>query len=588
MPNPRKPRAQAPQDPSVTELLQQGLALHQRGRGAEAAEFYLRVLSRNARQPAANHLLGLVRMQQGRPEEAVDRISRAVEAEPRNAQYLSNLGVALHAAGRDEEAVEALQRAIVVDIDFAEAFSNLGMALRALRRYDDAAAAYRRAVRLKPSEAGFHYNLANALRDAGYMFDAESAYRRAVQLRPGYAAAINGLAGMLDGQGRASEAIELVEAALARQPDDPQLNLRRSRALYHQHRLEEAVEGFDRTIALSPGFGEAHLHRSYIVRHEARDAAVDAMQALFESDAPPLDDRIFAGFGLGKALADLGEHRESIAAYIRANQLNRVRTPFSLERTVAAMQADLRRFDGIDGPHSNGGFREAVPIFVVGLPRSGKTTVETILSRHPAVAGAGELPTMGRLVRELLLQQQGASIADIPPDRFTELGRAYVREAQSLVPPGQVVVDTMPANFHHIGFIRLALPYARIIRCVREPGDHSVAIFEKYLTSAGYEYSNDLDELQAYHAAFRAMMDGWHARLPGSIYDIDIETLAADRQGETRRLLEFCGLVWNDACMAEARSEPQYRDWPRERILRNRADHLAAWREIRPALWDAA
>ncbi|MBK8083114.1 MAG: tetratricopeptide repeat protein [Devosia sp.] len=582
----RKSRPRAPSKPAIDALLQQGLALHQSGRGPDAAVFYERVLERDSRQPAANHLLGLVRLQQGRPDEAVDRISRAVAAAPNNAQYLSNLGVALNAAGRSREAVEVLERAIIADVTSAETSSNLGMAFRALGRFEDAVAVYRRAVRLKPNEPGFHYNLANALRDAGYLFDAESAYRRAVQLRPGYTGAINGLAAMLDGQGRSSEAIDLIDAALARQPNDPDLNLRRSRALYHQNRIEDAVEAFDRTLALSPGFGEAHLQRAYIVRHESRDSAVAAMEQLFRAETAPLDDRIFAGFGLGKALADLGEHHASIAAFSEANRLHRARTPFALDKALARMQDDLRRFDGIDGPHANGGFREASPIFVVGLPRSGKTTVETMLARHPSVAGAGELPTMGRLVKELLAQQQGVPLAEIPPDRFTELGRAYMREAQSLVPPGKVVVDTMPGNFQHVGFIRLALPYARIIRAVRTPADHCVAIFEKYLTGGGYEYANDLDELQPFHSAFRDMMAGWRARFPGAVHDIALGDVAENRQGEIRRLLEFCGLVWNDAVMAEARSEPQYRDWPRERIVRNRMDHLAAWREIRPSLFD--
>lgn len=582
----RQPAPQRGQNQAVSDLLQKGLAHHQAGRGTEAAGLYEQVLAREPDQPAANHLLGLIHLQQGRAAEAVDRIARAVKASPDNAQYLGNLGVALNAAGRSSEAVEALQRAIGIDLNFAEAFSNLGMALRALQSFDDAVSAYRRAVRLKPNEAGFHFNLANALRDAGYLFDAESAYRRAVHLRPSHSAAINGLAGMLEEQGRASEALTLVDEALRHQPGNAQLHLRRSRALYHQLRIEDAVESFDRTIELDPQFGEAHLHRSYIVRHTARDGAIDAMEQLFHAEAAPLDDRIFAGFGLGKALADLGQHRESIAAFVEANRLNRQRSSFSLEGATAGLRADVERFAGISEPHPDGGFREAMPIFVVGLPRAGKTTVETILSRHPSAAGAGELPTMGRLVSEMLRERPDVPIADIPPDRFTELGRAYMREAQSLVPPGKTLVDTMPSNYRHVGFIRLAMPYARIIRCIRQPADHCVAIFEKYLTSHGYEYASDMDELQSYHVAFSAMMDGWHARFPGGLYDMNLGNLAADRQGEIRKLLEFCGLAWNDACMAEARSEPQHGDWSRDRIVRNRAEHLAAWREVRPQLWD--
>ncbi len=574
--------------PSESDLLQQGLALHQSGRGGEAAAFYLRVLERHPRQPAANHLLGLVRLQQGLPQEAVERLSRAVSASPGNAQYLGNLGVALNAVGRHAEAVDTLRRAIAADAGFAEAYSNLGMACRALRRYGDAADACRQAVRLKPNEAGFHYNLANALADGGYTAEAEAEYRRAIELRPGYAGAIGALAALLDGWGRSGEALDLVDTALSRQPRDPQLHLRRARALYRLNRLEAAIDAFDRAIVLAPGFGEAHLQRAYIVRHESRDSAISAMEGLFHAASTPLEDRIFAGFGLGKALTDIGEHRDAIAAFVEANRLHRARTPFALDRAVARLDEEVSRFDGTDWQQSDGGFRDAAPIFVVGLPRSGKSTIEGILARHPAVAGAGELPTMGRLVRELLAEHPGVPLADLPADRFTALGRAYMREAQARVPAGKVLVDTMPSNAGHIGFIRRALPAARIVLAVREPADHCIAIFEKYLTGAGYEYANDLDELQPYHAAFRATMAAWNARLPDTLHAIDIASLSADREAVARNLLLHCGLGWTDAVMAEARSEPQLNDWPRERILRNRADHLAAWRVVRPSLFAAA
>ncbi len=581
-------RHRAQPSPSESDLLQQGLALHQSGRGGEAAAFYLRVLERNPRQPAASHLLGLVRLQQGQPREAVEHLSRAVSASPGNAQYLGNLGVALNAAGRHAEAVDSLRRAIAVDAGFAEAYSNLGMACRALRRYDDAADACRRAVQLKPNEAGFHYNLANALSDGGYTAEAEAEYRKAIALRPGYAGAIGALAALLDGQGRSEEALGLVDAALSRQPRDPQLNLRRARSLCRLGRLEAAVEVFDRTIALAPDFGEAHLQRAYIVRHERRDSAVAAMERLFRAPSTPLEDRIFAGFGLGKALTDIGEHFDAIEAFTEANRLHRVRTPFALDRAMARLDEEVSRFDGTDWSQTAGGFRDAAPIFVVGLPRSGKSTVESTLSRHPAVAGAGELPTMGRLVRELLAEHRGHPLADIPADRFTALGRAYMHEAQALVPAGKVLVDTMPSNAGLIGFIRRALPAARIVLAVREPADHCIAIFEKYLTGAGYEYANDLDELQPYHAAFRQAMAAWQARLPDALHPIDIANLAADGEAVTRRLLRHCGLDWTDAVMAESRSEPQLHDWPRDRIRSNRADHLAAWRAVRPSLFSVA
>lgn len=584
---PKAPRQLPPrgQVQVISELLQKGLALHQSGRAADAALLYQQVLQLDRAQPAANHLLGLVRLAQGLADEAVALITRAVQANAGDPQYHCNLGVALNAAGHPEQAVAALDRAIALKPDFAEAWSNKGMALRALKRFGEAVDTYRQAVRLKPAEAGFHFNLANSLRDAGYLFDAESAYRRAIHLRPRYGAAINGLAAALDNEGRAPDVLELLDRALEALPDDAKLHLRRGRALYHLGRLPEAAAAYRRAIALDPGFGEAHLHLSYMGRHASRDAEVEAAARLFADESAPAEHRIFAGFAFGKALTDLDDHAGAIAAYVAANTLNRQTVAQSPERATAELRRDAERFEGAAAPRSDGGFYEATPIFVVGLPRSGKTTVETILSRHPAIEGVGELPTMARLVAELKGEIGDLPIAEVPSDRFTELGRAYMREAQSLAAPGMRIVDTLPTNFRHIGFIRLALPNARIIRPLRPAPEHLIAIYEKHLTSTGYEWSNDLGELVAYHAAFREQMAAWHRLFPGRIYEMDLLRLREDRKGEINRLLDFCGLGWSEACMGEARSEPQLDDWLADRITRNRAAHHAAWRAAHPELW---
>jgi tetratricopeptide (TPR) repeat protein len=565
--------------------LQKGLALHQSGRAKEAAALYERVLALDPAQPAANHLLGLVRLSEGRADEAVTLISRALKGNSGDAQYHCNLGVALNAAGEPAKAIAALDRAIALKPGYAEAYSNKGMALRAMKRFGEAVEVYRQAVRLKPSEAGFHFNLANALRDAGHLFDAESAYRRAIHLRPRYTAAISGLATALDSEGRAAEVLELVDRALADLPNEAKLHLRRGRSLYHLRRLPEAAAAFRRAIELEPLFGEAHLQLSYMMRHETRDAEVEAAIRLFADDAASIEARIFAGFAAGKALTDLDDHDAAIAAYKAANELSRRDLVRSPDRAISDLARDTQRFEAISAPRSDCGFAEAAPIFVVGLPRSGKTTVEAILDRHPAIVGVGELPTLGRLVAELKGEVGDTPIAEVPSDRFAALGRAYMREAQSLATPGLRIVDTMPSNYRHIGFIRLALPNARIIRPVRAVPEHIVAIYEKYFTSSGYDWSSDLEDLVAYHRAVEAQLASWHRLFPGQIYEVDLRQLQQDRKGEIKRLLDHCGLGWSEACMSEVRSEPQLGEWPSERILRNSDAHHIAWRRVRPDLW---
>ncbi|OEO30108.1 hypothetical protein VW23_022960 [Devosia insulae DS-56] len=566
-------------------MLQRGIEFHQAGHGKEAAGLYQQILRLDGGHPAANHLFGLTQLQLGDPAAAIRHIAVALKAEPANPQYLANMGVALNSAGRNDEAVEVLKRAVAIQPASAEIYSNLGMANRALGRFDEAADAYGHAVELRPTEPAFHFRLASMLRQAGDHFAAEASYRKAIELRPGYAEAYDRLAFMLIDQGRAAEALEVLDRGLAVRPEEAPLHLQRARVLRADGQLKQAIAGFDRTLALRPTFGEAHLQRATTLRHRQRDIAVAAMEQVFRDEGLDALDRIYAGFGLGKALADLGDHFGSIAAFIEANRMQRQRVAFSLSDEIRVLQADVARFRNIDATALGNASSDSSPIFVVGLPRSGKSTLELSLGSHPAFAGAGELPTMGRLARELIREAGGRPLWELAAERFAALGRAYMAEANRLVPAGKRVIDTMPANYHYLGFIRLALPQARVIHCVRLSAEHRVAIFEKFLTGVGYEYSNDLGELRGYHAAYLQMMGDWHARFPGLIHKLDIGASAGDRRALIESMLQFCGAEWDDACLASVQSEPQQDDWSSDERAVNHSGHMAAWRQLHPELW---
>jgi len=570
----------------VENLLQRGIELHKVGRRADAVALYQQILQLDSGHSAANHLLGLVQLQAGEVAAAIRYIAVALKAEPSNPQFLGNMGVALSRAGRNGEAVEVLQRAVAIQSNSAETYSNLGMANRALGRFQEAAEAYRHATEIRPAESVFHFRLATMLRLGGDHLAAEGSYREAIDLRSDYAEAYDRLAFMLIDQGRVTDALDLLERGLDVLPDDPTLHLQRARALRANGDLNKAIAGFDRALALRPTYGEAHLQRATSMRIGQRDDSVATMENVFRSDGTDALDRIYAGFALGKALADLGDHFGSIAAFVEANRMQRQRISFSISDEVQTLKSAVNRFDDIDEGRLSNVSPEASPVFIVGLPRSGKSTLERILASHPSFAGAGELPTMGRLVRELIREAGGQPLASISPDRFASLGRAYMAEAGRLIPDGARVIDTMPPNYHYLGFIRLALPKARVIHCVRPSAEHRVAIFEKFLTGSGFEYTNELGELRDYHAAQRQMMGDWQKRFPGFVRDVDAGALMRGQKTLTESLLQFCDAAWDDGCLAPAQSEPQLNDWSSDERTANHLAHMAVWRQLHPELWD--
>ena len=468
--------------------MRQGLALHQLGRLADAEPIYRRVLDKQPSHPAANHLLGLIKLQQGEAESAVALISRAVHVRSGDAQYHCNLGVALNAAGQPDLAIASFDRAIELQPGYAEAFSNRGMSLKTLGRAAEAAQSYRQAIALRPSEAGFHLNLDNVLTDLGDLHAAEQRYRRALDQRPGYPAALSGLCLTLEALNRPGEAVAAGEQAIAARPGEPEYHRSLGRAYRAAGRLDDAVASYRRALALDPRDAESFRMQSLILRRATHDDDMEAMAGLLREPGLSDDQRAELNFALGKGYDDIGDHARSFDHYVRGNTLQRRQAPFSIEAAEREFAALERLFGAVPGSLPPPTAPGSGPIFIVGLPRSGKSSLEGMLGRHRLTYKGGELPLLANQVAEVWRQYglaaPSALLAAIPPSAFAAIGANYLREAGKLAAPPLVVIDTMPLNFRHIGFIAMALPGARILHCVRDPLEHSVAMFQKYSPGA--------------------------------------------------------------------------------------------------------
>lgn len=579
MPKPPQPPRQSnglPPRAPVSELLQEGLRLHQSGRGPEAAGYYQRVLDREPAQPAANHLLGVVRLQQGRHDEAIRLIRRAIAAHASDPQYHMNLGVALNGSGKPAEAAEAFRHALALNPNLAGAHSNLGMALRVLGNLDEAAAAYRTATSLAPSEPAFHFNLANILAQLGDVEAAAAAYREALSLRPVYPPAMAGLAQLNETVSRDADTLSRVDQSLATHPDVAEYQMIRGRVLYRLRHLEAATEALSSAIRLNPSLGEARFHLANMTRARS-DEAVEPLEHLVADTTRQLDDRVYAGFALGRVFADLDRHEDSIVAYEAANALQRTRLSYSAEAVERHHAELLAPFEGDPARLLGGGHRGPRPIFIVGLPRSGKSTIEAILAQHPAVGAAGELPIFERLVARAGLLGN----PEPDPAKVEQVGRDYVAELAAIVGKDRRSVDTMPPNDRLLGYIRAALPDAILIHAVREPVSQRIALFEKFLPRTGYEYARDQTWLAAHLRLLGALERRWKQILTDTLYDVDVGA-EPDREALARRLFAICGLDGDINCGAHQDSEPVLGEWDASRKARNESLHEEAWRRLRP------
>ena len=520
----------------IDELMRQGLQLHQAGRLPEAQALYSKVLDKQPSHAAANHLMGVALLQRGDAAAAVTRLRRAVHVRGSDPEYLGNLGTALNAAGRPAEAVEVFDKALKLQPSNAGILNNRGMALRAIHRHDEGIASHRAAAIARPDEPTFHSNLGKALSEMGDWRGAEIAYRRALDLAGNFPNALTGLTNTLLALQRKDEAVATAAAFAARFPQEAEYNRSLGMAHWQSGNASAAAAAYRAALAADPADVESHRMLGSIVIRSAEDAEVRAVESLLAQPDLADDRRAQLEFTLGAAFDDIGDEGRAADHFARGNAIIRKLRPFDIEKALAELADLQQRFADIEVPPLES---PTGPVFIVGLPRSGKTTLEGMLARHPAFFPAGELPVVGNLSGGV--HQHGEEAAKA-------LGRRYLAMAEALA-PGRRILDTMPQNFMFLGLLRLALPSARILHCTRDPVTHARALPRKLYLQSGNDYTNTPTDLAAYLSAYRGLMSFWHQRFPGFILDVDTSAPAT--------ILEFLGVPWAPAVAEPFASEPR-------------------------------
>ena len=271
------------------------------------------------------------------------------------------------------------------------------------------------------------------------------------------------------------------------------------------------------------------------------------METLLADDGMKPLDRMRLEFALGKAWMDVGVGGRAFAHLNSGNRLRRASFSYDVDADVARMDATAAAVGPeLMGRHAGAGDPSDLPIFIVGMPRSGTTLIEQILASHPDVHGGGELTQLGALLGGA---EYPGLASRLTGERLAQLGRAYSEQIAALAPGRRRVTDKTPANFLHAGLIHLMAPNARIIHCVRDPRDTCLSCYTT-LFASGQRFAYDLAELGTYYRGYAALMDHWRARLPPDRFtEVRYEDVVADLEGEARRLVAFCGLEWDDACL---------------------------------------
>lgn len=610
-------RADRRRQGASTADLTAALEHHRAGRLERAEARYRKFLRKSPGNPDALHLLGLIAVARGDAEQAIRLIGAALTRVPNFAEGHSNLGNALRAAGRLADACESYRRAIALRPDFAAAHANLGLALCEQGQFTAAVASCQHATDLDPGSAEAHTNLGNALRRAGRLDAAEASFRRAAQLNPGridsqidladmlverrrfgaaagcYRRAVEldprradahrGLATSLRSIGDMDAAVAHFRLALALSPGEAPLWNDLGRCFLALGRFDEAADAFRRALAIDPDLADAYRNLAACRQLSADDPKMDRIAGLAARTDLPIEERVAAGFAVAKALDDADRYDEAFAACDSANRLYRAARMAAGDRFDAADLA--RSIDRLIADFTPACFAAVagwgnpcdLPVFIVGTPRSGTSLVEQIAASHSRIFGAGELRSIGEAAAEL-----GPIEASWTQAKHRQVADAHLETLSRLDGGAERVIDKMPDNIFMLGLIATLYPAARVIFCRRDPRDTGLSCFFQKFSAGLLTFSYDLADCGRRIRETERLAAHWRRALPLRWLDIQYESLVADLEGESRRLIEFLGLPWEPACLdfhRTARTVQTASSWQVRQPLYHRS--VGRWRHYR-------
>ena len=446
---------------------------------------------------------------------AIDDFSQATILKSDYAEAYCNLGVTYQEKGDLVSAVNAYKNAIDNDSNYPTAHNNLGKIFLASGEIDSSIEHLEFAITLKSDFADAHNNLGSAFLRINKLNDAIKSYKKAITLKPDFAVANNnlGIAYLRTG--------------------DPKL----------------ASKFFENAITITPGYATAHHNLSGVKVYKEKDKQVSLIESLLIENNLSQKERIYLNFALAKAYEDLGNHEE---LFKHLNEGNRIR-----KKEMSNSIADSEEHNELIKLFFNSNnikltYRDSLPIrpiFIVGMPRSGTSLVEQIISSHHEVYGAGEVNNFHNIIMPIIEKHAVNENYNLKNDEFASIRKQYSNSLARFYANEKVITDKWILNFKTIGFILSAFPESKIVHLKRDARATCWSIYKHYFSDEGNRWAYDYQDLARFYKSYLGLMDYWHNLFPWKIYDISYEDLTSNQEKETRNLLKYCDLDWDENCL---------------------------------------
>jgi len=488
-------------------------------------------------------------------QDALSSLELLINDYPHDPSLFNIRGACFKAINQMESAVDSFKNAINIKPDYAEAYFNLGITLQELNKPNEAIKYYEKAISIKPAYPTAHNNLGLIFLGLSQLDSAADHFNWAISYNPEFAEAQNNLGATLQQSREFNESIKHYLKATTINPNYTQAfnNL----GIIHQTlgQQVEAIKYFQKAISLAPNHASAYFNLSRIKTFLPDDIQISQMQSLVTKNLN-IVEKIYLNFALAKANEDLEKKDDLFKFLNQGNQLCKEKTNYSIEsdklkhtliQKIFSSPKYLSEIKANEG--LNYKLKSKRPIFIIGMPRSGTTLVEQIISSHKKVYGAEEMSTLSHLISEILKKFSSNNSYELNTKSSLSIRHKYLSELSNLNVSENIITDKWPLNFQYVGFILEAFPEAKIIHLKRDSRATCWSIYKHFFSDIGNGWAYNFKDLAGFYNLYSEMMAFWHELFPNKIYDISYEDLTTNQEEETRKLLEYCDLDWDENCL---------------------------------------
>jgi len=429
-------------------------------------------------------------------------------------------------------------------------YNLLGLVLTEQKKIDEAIRCYEDGIKIDPDFAMNYNNLAQLY--VNHKFEklsekAENLYKKSISLDGNIPEPHNNLGNLYSTINKNDEAIKCFKKAISINSEFFYAFYNLGRVLISVGKISEAKTNLKKAIELNPDFYHAHRLLSRATKYKSDDKHFLQLERIYKkTTSADIEKKISLGFALGKAYEDTKNFKDSFLCYKEANQLHRSKINFSIDTEREKFSRIKKLFNKkFINKNLKNGYQNSSSIFIVGMPRSGTTLVEQIISSHPKVFGADEVNFIPRLAEENLSDLYSNTTIN----SNNEIGKQYINEMKNINNDAEKYTDKLPINFMWLGFIKIILPNSKIIHCSRNPRDNCFSIFKNYFTNGKLNFAYDVVEIVDFYNLYHNLMQHWNNLLPNFIYNLRYEDLISDTEKEIKKLIKVCDLDWHDDCL---------------------------------------